>query len=297
LFVIGTERHESRRIDNQLRGRSGRQGDPGSTQFYISLHDYILRVFGGDRVKYYDILPIADDEAIQNGILSRLIEEAQKKIEGQNFDIRKHVTEYDDVINRQRTVVYSRRKKVLLNEGFEWRKETERSLYREVLRSLSQVQKPSGKKGIKLDELKQASQDLKNILPLADFDPEVIKILLTDNKFKYEKVATALHDKLTNQLKNRWEIYEESVQSGMARFVFLRAIDILWTEHLVTIDHLMDSVRLRGYSQKDPLVEFKQDGMSIFVSLLSEVDKEISDTIFKVSPDLVPAAILQTVAK
>ncbi|NJK71753.1 MAG: hypothetical protein HC932_05985 [Thermales bacterium] len=136
LFVIGTERHESRRIDNQLRGRSGRQGDPGKSQFYISLEDYILRVFGGDRMKYYNILPVADDEAIQNKLLSRLIEEAQKKIEGQNYDVRKYVTEYDDVVSRQRSVVYERRRKVLFDDGFEWEREIDNSLYRDVFRAV-----------------------------------------------------------------------------------------------------------------------------------------------------------------
>ena len=296
LFVIGTERHESRRIDNQLRGRAGRQGDPGMSQFYISLEDYVLRVFGGDRITYYkNILPIADDEAIQNKLLSGLIEEAQKKIEGQNFDVRKHVTEYDDVINRQRSVVYSRRRKVLLNEGFEWQKETEKSIYRAVLGALEIVQPPKNKKvGINLDELKKASTRLKSILGLADFDTNVLSVLLKDHKFKYDKVATILSEKLNYQLKTRWEIYEDKVQAALARFVFLRSIDVLWTEHLVTIDHLQDSVRLRGYSQKDPLVEFKQDGMDIFVGLLDEIDKEIAETIFKVNPELVPAGILQS---
>jgi preprotein translocase subunit SecA len=296
LFVIGTERHESRRIDNQLRGRSGRQGDPGMSQFYISLEDYVLRVFGGDRITYYkNILPIADDEAIQNRLLSGLIEEAQKKIEGQNFDVRKHVTEYDDVINRQRNVVYSRRKKVLLNEGFEWQQETEKAVYRAVLGCLEQVQKPSGRKAnINLDQLKKSSAQLKGILNLADFDTNVLSVLLKDHKFKYDKVAKILSEKLNYQLKTRWEIYENKIQSALSRFVFLRAIDVLWTEHLVTIDHLQDSVRLRGYSQKDPLVEFKQDGMDIFVGLLQEIDKEVADTIFKVNPELVPAGILQS---
>lgn len=295
LFVIGTERHESRRVDNQLRGRSGRQGDPGMSQFYISLEDYVLRIFGGDKMAYYkNILPIADDEPIQNKLLSSLIEEAQKKIEGQNFDVRKHVTEYDDVINKQRTVIYSRRKKVLLNEGFEWQKETEKALYREVVECLSQVKEPKGKlKMINIDQLKKASEDLKNILAIADFDVNVITVLLKDHKFNYDKVAKILSEKINYQLKTRWEIYEDRVKSALARFVFLRSIDILWTEHLVTIDHLQDSVRLRGYSQKDPLVEFKQDGMSIFMNLLQEINREVSGTIFKVTPELVPAGILK----
>jgi preprotein translocase subunit SecA len=294
LFVIGTERHESRRIDNQLRGRSGRQGDPGVSQFYISFQDYILRVFGGDRLAFYNILPVADDEPIVNRRLSWLIEQAQKKIEGQNFDIRKYVTDYDDVTNRQRTVIYARRKKVLLNQGFDWRKETEKSLSREITRALRQVEKPTGKKPINSEQLKRASADLKAILPLADFDQDVLKVFLQDHKYKYDKVSKLLLDKVLYQLKTRWDIYEEYVQSALARFVFLRAIDVLWTEHLVTVDHLMDSVRLRSYSQKDPLVEFKQDSMNIFMSLLSEIDKEIADTLFKVSPDLIPAGLLNS---
>jgi preprotein translocase subunit SecA len=296
LFVVGTERHESRRIDNQLRGRSGRQGDLGMSQFYISLEDYVLRVFGGDRITYYkNILPIADDEAIQNRLLSGLIEEAQKKIEGQNFDVRKHVTEYDDVINRQRNVIYSRRKKVLLNEGFDWQEETEKAVYRAVLGYLEQVKKPKGRKAsISLDQLKKSSSSLKNILNLADFDTNVLSVLLKDHKFKYDKVAKILSEKLNYQIKTRWEIYENKIQSALSRFVFLRAIDVLWTEHLVTIDHLQDSVRLRGYSQKDPLVEFKQDGMDIFIGLLQEIDKEVAETVFKVNPELVPAGILQS---
>jgi preprotein translocase subunit SecA len=295
LFVIGTERHESRRIDNQLRGRAGRQGDPGLSQFYISLEDYILRVFGGDRVSYYNILPIADDEAISNGILSRLIEEAQKRIEGQNYDIRKHVTEYDDVINRQRSVIYSRRRKVLLNEGFEWKDESQKSVIREVFRAIKQIQKPvNAKIGLDAKQLETASKELKEILALADFDADVLKVLITDYKFKNDKVATLLSDKLVHQLKTRWEIYEEKVQAAMVRFIFLRAIDVLWTEHLVTVDHLNDSVRLRGYSQKDPLVEFKQDGMSLFLNLLEEIDREVADSIFKVNPDIVPAGIMKS---
>jgi preprotein translocase subunit SecA len=295
LFVIGTERHESRRIDNQLRGRSGRQGDPGMSQFYLSLDDYIIRIFGGDRVAFFkNVLPIEDDEAIQNSMVAGLIEAAQKKIEGQNFDIRKHVTDYDDVINRQRNVVYSRRKKVLLNEGFDWQRESEKSIYNAVLSALEIVQKPRNKKvGIDQEELKMTSGILKSVLGLADFDTNVLAVLLQDHKFKYDKVAKILSEKLNYQLKTRWEIYEPRVQSALSRFVFLRAIDVLWTEHLVTVDHLQDSVRLRGYSQKDPLVEFKQDGMNIFVGLLDEIDKEVADTIFKVNPELVPAGILQ----
>jgi len=293
LFVIGTERHESRRIDNQLRGRGGRQGDPGASQFYISLEDFILRVFGGDRIGYFKILPIPEDEPLQHGLLNTIIEQAQKKIEGQHYDSRKHVTDYDDVINRQRQVVYARRQKVLLNDGFNWKDEVENTLYREVLRALSTVPKKQSATD-RATSLKQSNTDLKAILPLTDFDSDVLEVLLKDNKFDYKKIAQILVEKLEHQLKTRWEIYQENVQQGLARFVFLRAIDMLWTEHLVTVDHLNDSVRFRGYSQKDPLTEFKQDGMDLFIRLLEEIDKEISNTVFKVSPELVPVGIMKS---
>jgi preprotein translocase subunit SecA len=293
LLVIGTERHESRRIDNQLRGRAGRQGDEGQSQFYISLEDYIIRVFGGDRVQYYrNVLPIADDEAIQNGQISWLIEQSQKKIEGQNFDIRKHVTDYDDVINRQRTVVYSRRQKVLLNDGFEWEKEYEKAVTRFAFKTLSSVEKTSKKDKISSTQILFASQELKSVVNLPDFDVDVLSILIWDNKFNYIKIADIISEKINYQIKQRWEIYNPDAKMGMVRFAFLRAIDVMWTEHLVTIDHLQDSVRLRGYSQKDPLTEFKHDGMNGFVGLLEEIDAEISKTLLKLTPELVPAGIM-----
>lgn len=295
LFVMGTERHESRRIDNQLRGRSGRQGDPGETRFYISLQDFIIRVFGGDNVKLYDMMPIEDSESISNIALNYLIDEAQKKIESQNYDQRKNVTEYDDVSNRQRNVIYSRRNKVLLGDGFEWESETKKTLLNEVTRIVETISNHKNKKTIdkyKLS-LKTVSSDLKAILPITDFDEDVIELQYADTSYNKKKLVKIIHDKLVYQLNNRWEIYEGRVQYGLARFVFLRAIDILWKEHLVTISHLQDVVRLRAFSQKDPLVEFKQEGMNLFVLLLSEIDKEISRTLFKVSPDLVPVSMLK----
>jgi preprotein translocase subunit SecA len=293
LFVIGTERHESRRIDNQLRGRAGRQGDPGRSQFYISLEDYIIRVFGGDRISYYrNILPIADDEAIQNKSISWLIEQAQKKIEGQNFDIRKHVTDYDDVINKQRSVIYTRRQSVLLNEGFDWKSEVDKAISRSVYKIVSGVSKAGSKEKISTSELEKTSASLKNIVSLPDFDADILRVIFWEQKFNYAKCANIFADKILYQLKSKWESYEENTQMAITRFAFLRGIDVLWTEHLVTIDHLQDSVRLRGYSQKDPLTEFKHDGMASFVGLLDEIDMEVAATIFKITPELVPAGIM-----
>ncbi|NJS41526.1 preprotein translocase subunit SecA [Candidatus Gracilibacteria bacterium] len=202
LFVIGTERHESRRIDNQLRGRSGRQGDPGKSQFYISLEDYILRVFGGDRMKYYNILPVADDEAIQNKLLSRLIEEAQKKIEGQNYDVRKYVTEYDDVVSRQRSVVYERRRKVLFDDGFEWEREIDNSLYRDVFRAVDMLNgrlKKDSKEYKTLLDL--VSKELNSILKIDDF--KIINLEKTYKEYKYDskKIAVKFYEMLKSELE------------------------------------------------------------------------------------------------
>ncbi|NJL97265.1 hypothetical protein HC864_05710 [Candidatus Gracilibacteria bacterium] len=221
LFVIGTERHESRRIDNQLRGRSGRQGDPGKSQFYISLEDYILRVFGGDRMKYYNILPVADDEAIQNKLLSRLIEEAQKKIEGQNYDVRKYVTEYDDVVSRQRSVVYERRRKVLFDDGFEWEREIDNSLYRDVFRAVDMLNgrlKKDSKEYKTLLDL--VSKELNSILKIDDF--KIINLEKTYKEYKYDskKIAVKFYEMLKSELEKRWNIYEKDTKASMVRYVF-----------------------------------------------------------------------------
>ncbi len=294
LYVIGSERHESRRIDNQLRGRSGRQGDPGVSQFYVSLEDYILRVFGGDKVAYYaSILPMEEEESIELGFLSKLIEQAQKKIEGFHYDIRKNVTDYDDVVNRQRQVIYSLRKSVLLDSHFPWEKEIQKVVYGTVFRALKTIQPNKQKGKLFIENLDEVSQELQDIIPLGDFDPEVMEVFIKDHKFKVPKIAKIYTEKIITKLKERWEIYQEKVQHALARYVFLRAIDTLWTEHLVTIDHLMDSVRLRAYAQKEPLVQFKEESMQIFINLLEEIERECAKTIFKVTPEMLPTNLFK----
>ena len=293
LFVIGTERHESRRIDNQLRGRSGRQGDPGMSRFYISLEDYIIRVFGGDRAAYFKMLPIADHEAIENNLLNSLIEQAQKKIEGQNYDMRKHVTDYDDVINKQRQVIYTKRNSVLRNEGFDYRTEVSKSIYNTILNQLSTITKGQ-KKGEKHAAAKAASKVLNKIYKNDNFKTDKILENLKSTRWNHRKVAVNYAKFVDKKLDENWANHQDYAKSGMSRYIYLRAIDMLWTEHLVTIDHLNDSVRLRGYSQKEPLVEFKHDGMKVFQVLLKEIDKEIATTIFKVNPELVPHGIMQS---
>jgi len=218
LCVMGTERHDARRIDNQLRGRSGRQGDPGSTQFFVSLEDDLMRIFGGDRIKsLMTALKIPEDEPIQAGMLSGAIESAQEKIEGFNFDARHNLLEYDDVLNRHREIIYKRRKEFL------------------------EIQDLKGK--------------ILGLLEKAGFTEE-----------DYNKKEVELG---TENMK------------AMEKVVCLRVLDMLWQEHLSYMDHIRDSVRLRAYSGRDPLVEYKNEGHKAFGQLLAMLDANIADNIMK----------------
>lgn len=293
LYVFGTERHESRRIDNQLRGRSGRQGDAGSSQFYIALNDEILRNFGEDRLKIYQALPIPEDEAIQLSLIARLIEEAQKKIESYHYDNRKSVKEHDDVINKQRSVIYEKRMNILTNNGFDEKSELQKTLTREIARNFETLPKLNLKKIDKYQtQLVELSDNLKRIHPLPMFEVSEIKKSLINHKQNLAKIIPEYSEKSFESLMDKWKIYNTNVQHGMGRYLYLRGIDNLWTEHLITIDYLADSVRFVHYSQKTPLTEYKREGMRLFLDLLKEIDKEIARTAFKVSPDLVNPELL-----
>jgi len=276
LAVIGTERHESRRIDNQLRGRAGRQGDPGTSQFFLSLEDDLMRLFGGDRVKkMMETLGIPDDQPIEHGLISKSIESAQYKIEGFNFDARKHVLEYDDVMNKQRTIVYGRRRQ-LLQPTTKLTEQTWEMIEKELLELVNYHFAQEN------FEIRQLFVDASAILPLAATD-------VLDSRDPIE-----LSNHLTQIARRLWD--EKKAKMGdvvfeqMQKAISLRAIDTLWQEHLDTMEHLRDSVRLRGYGQRDPLQEFKNEGFSLFQRLLDEINKQIVYTIYKV--DLVPQPVV-----
>ncbi|MDP4000954.1 MAG: preprotein translocase subunit SecA [bacterium] len=272
LAVVGTERHESRRIDNQLRGRSGRQGDPGSSQFFLSLEDDLMRLFGGERVgKLMETLGIPEDQPIEHGLISKSIESAQTKIEGLNFDTRKHVLEYDDVMNKQRTTIYKKRRVILdSNEPIsEQILELIKAEIREVVNFHFQPDPPN---------IKEVYQVMSTVLPLTKEDVKELE--------KPNELTDYLCGLADQQYKAKKEKVGERVMSELEKFVYLRSIDTLWQEHLDTMEHLRDSVRLRGYGQRDPLLEFKREGYDIFQRLLLEIDKQVVYTIFKV--DIAP---------
>jgi preprotein translocase subunit SecA len=238
LFVIGTERHEARRIDNQLRGRAGRQGDPGETQFFISLEDDLLRVFGGEKIKQImEKFNFPEDQPIEHQIVSKVIEEAQAKVEGYNFDIRKHLLEYDNVINAQREKIYSERRKFLLNE-------------------------------IDVEEFFQ--QEFENLLK--EESEEVIKFIFkttqTDADYTQTNAENNLNQRVSALFYEKFNLFKENLGEEFKKIltnIILRTYDYLWIEHLHYLEDLKQSVGFRGYGQRDPLVAFKQESYKAFV--------------------------------
>ncbi len=276
LHVIGTERHEARRIDDQLRGRSGRQGDPGSSQFFVSLEDDLMRIFGGDRVKsMMDTLKVPEDQPIENKLVSKAIESAQGKIEGHNFDIRNHVLEYDDVMNKQRETIYSKRKEIL----------TKKNVKSEVLEMIDNEIKKIVNFHTQNEpwNYKEISEIAKSIFQAPDD---------LEQKLKEFKNQEQISDYLIELTQEAYQKKEKEVENGNMRkiekFVLLRSVDSLWMDHLDSMDHLRDSVRLRAYGQKDPLVEYKNEGIKMFQRLLDSIQSTVVNTIYKVS--LAPAA-------
>ncbi|EKE19119.1 MAG: hypothetical protein ACD_9C00128G0002 [uncultured bacterium] len=282
LYIIGTERHEARRIDNQLRGRSGRQGDPGATQFYVSLEDELMRRFGGDRLKnMMDTLGLPEDQPIQNAIISRTIESAQSKIEGYNFDIRKHVLDYDDVMNKQREVVYKKRKEILESEDV--KNEILSYVEEEIERTIS-VHCTGEEYEWNLDII---TTELQNIFPFSQADRKKLESLRDDkSKNTMEKISLMLEFAMS-KAKEAYIQKENEIGAPTLRQVeksiVLQTIDTLWMNHLDEIDYLRQGIGLRGYGQRDPLIEYKREAFHMFSHLMENMRSTTVKTIFKIS--------------
>ena len=278
LYAVGTERHESRRIDNQLRGRSGRQGDSGETRFFISLEDDLMRIFGGEQVsKVMNFLKMPEDTPIEHGMVSKAIEGAQRKVEGHNFDIRKHTVEYDDVMNQQRQIIYGIRHKVLVtadNQGLDLKEEILDKIAITISGMVSSFSEEQ-------DYLKLVEEYM-TIVPL---DQNSKKDL--EQRLREFQETEKLTEFLVNLTADFYNERENNVGSETARqmevFVYLNTIDQLWIEHLDTIDDLRSGIGLRGYAGRDPLVEYKKEAFDLFEKLVAEIDSEIVHRIFKVA--------------
>ncbi|MDO8565739.1 MAG: preprotein translocase subunit SecA [Candidatus Moranbacteria bacterium] len=285
LIIIGTERHEARRIDNQLRGRAGRQGDPGASQFFVSLEDELMRRFGGERMKsMMTTLGLPEDEPIQNALISKTIESAQSKIEGFNFDTRKHVLDYDDVMNKQREVVYRKRRTVL---GLsEFRDETLRLLAEELDHVISFHTALAESEW----NMKEIVAEGNGMFPALD-EKEALKRLeaIRDDRSKDEAEKRGLIlEYLMGEAKKAYSekegIFGKDIWNNVQRALYLRSLDTLWMNHLDEIDYLRQGIGLRGYGQRDPLIEYKREAYDLFLGLMDTVRKTYLMTILKIGP-------------
>ncbi|RQH44050.1 preprotein translocase subunit SecA [Okeania hirsuta] len=279
LHVIGTERHESRRIDNQLRGRAGRQGDPGSTRFFLSLDDNLLRIFGGDRVAgMMQAFGVEEDMPIESGLLTRSLEGAQKKVETYYYDMRKQVFEYDEVMNNQRRAIYAERRRVL--EGRDLKEQVIKYAEQtmdDIVEAYINPELPSEE--WELDKLVSKVKEF--VYLLADLTPEQLFDLSMDD------IKTFMHE----QVRNAYDIKEAQVnqiRGGLMRdaerFFILQQIDTLWREHLQQMDALRESVGLRGYGQKDPLIEYKSEGYELFLDMMTDIRRNVVYSMFQFQP-------------
>lgn len=283
LLIIGSERHEARRIDNQLRGRAGRQGDPGASQFYVSLEDELMRRFGGDKMKdMMDRLKLPEDQPIQNGIISKTIESAQSKIEGFNFDIRKHVLDYDDVMNKQREVIYKKRQAVLAD------KNTKDILFKMISEEINKIISIFRNAESEGWDSEKIFKDLSKITPLDEsLKNKIAEISRDKTKNESEKFSNSV-EFVFGEFKKRLgakekELGEESMNK-VRKLVMLQTMDTLWMNHLDEIDYLRQGIGLRGYGQRDPLIEYKKESYNLFALLMDNIRSSIVNTIYKISP-------------
>ena len=282
LFILGTERHEARRIDNQLRGRAGRQGDPGMSQFFVSLEDELMRRFGGDNlISLMTKLGLPEDQPIQNPIISRTIENAQSKIEGFNFDIRKHILDYDDVMNKQREILYKKRRAVL--EATNIKPEIMDNIREEIERAVS-ASLTAEDGNLEVEKIAENIQSMIGLSP--EVQNKLKEIVENRNKNTAELVGEAT-DYLAGVAKEIYNHKEQEVgeanMRAIEKSIALQTIDVMWMSHLDEIDYLREGIGLRGYGQRDPLVEYKREAFTMFSYLMDNIKSTITHTIFRVS--------------
>jgi preprotein translocase subunit SecA len=278
LHIVGTERHEARRIDNQLRGRAGRQGDPGSSRFYLSLQDDLMRIFGSDRISgLMQKLGMEEGVPIEHGMVTRAIERAQKQVEAQNFSVRKHLLEYDDVMNKQRENIYALRRQILEGairltdendqEEILGTREYVMTLAQELLDSIIETYAPrqADLEAWDLDALKRETQRIFAIDPASlDFSDQTS-----------DEIRDAIWDVIEKSYVEKETLVSREVLQRVERDIMLQVVDVQWKDHLYSLDHLKEGIGLRGYGQRDPLVEYKKESFALFQAMKDRVDEEI----------------------
>jgi preprotein translocase subunit SecA len=274
LHILGTERHESRRIDNQLRGRSGRQGDPGSSRFFLSLEDDLLRIFGAERIqKIMERLGMEEGEPIEHRWINSAIENAQKKVEAHNFDIRKHLLEYDDVMNKQREVIYARRRETLASE----------SLKDDVLEMATGI----GEEVVAAQISKDVHPDEWDWKALDDvlFKQFNFRLNLSDDQraeLKPEDVQQIVVERVQQIYDEKEQAFTPPVLRHLEKVIMLQTIDTLWKDHLLAMDHLKEGIGLRGYAQVNPLQAYQKEGFDMFEAMMGRIESDVVEKLYTV---------------
>ncbi len=270
LHIIGTDRHESRRIDNQLRGRAGRQGDPGSSRFFVSLEDDLMRIFGSEKISaIMQKLGMKEGESIEHSIISKSIEGAQKKVEAFHFEIRKHLLDYDNVMNQQRNVIYSLRRDIMQGESAD---EIVSETIENVIESMTEAHINSAER----PDFESFEKDIYSV-----FDME---FAFSSDRKVYQQELERLRTEISKKLEEKKEQFG-GYFAEVARFLYINVLDSKWKENLLHMDHLRDSVGLRGYGQKDPLNEYKREAYNLFVSMMNRINAEVVRFLFHVELD------------
>jgi preprotein translocase SecA subunit len=274
LHILGTERHESRRIDNQLRGRAGRQGDPGSSRFYLSLEDDLMRIFGADRIQgIMSRLGMEEGEPIEHGLVTRAIENAQKKVEAHNFDIRKHLLEYDDVLNKQREVIYNQRREVLKGETLkEEVLDMAAGLAAEVVSRYAEADAHASDRD--WTGLREGLAHQFNLR--FDLSPE------TTEGLKFEAVTELVMERINQVYEDKEKRFTAPMLRQLEKIIMLQTIDGLWKDHLLNMDHLKEGIGLRGYGQKNPLQEYQKEGFDMFEEMAHRIQEDVVQKLFTV---------------
>lgn len=300
LHVIGTERHESRRIDNQLRGRAGRQGDPGSSRFYVSTEDDLMRIFGGDRMKNtMQMLNVPADMPIESGIISKSVESAQKKVEGNNFDMRKHLVEYDDIINKHREAIYRRRREILEiadGEGDHGDKKLGDIILEYVKAEIDKIVTFNCVGNVRDWNIKEIGETITTIFNLSETEKNELENIRNSES---SDIGQALITYLNDLAKTKYDNLSQAIVGiGVAMLeiekgILIRSIDQLWVEHLETMDYLRSSIGLRGYGQRDPLVEYKKESFRLYQELNDLIRAQVVYSIYKTGEaiDMAPEII------
>lgn len=279
LYVIGTERHESRRIDNQLRGRAGRQGDPGETRFFVSLEDDLMRIFGGEQIsRLMTFFNFPEDQPLSHSMVSKAIEQAQIKVEGFNFDIRRHLVDFDDVLNKQREIIYSLRRDILtaLDKDPKKFKETIFKIFKEEINLLVNNYL-SLNDSYNQQEVEKLIKEINFIILV---NPKEIESRI--KKKEITSLTAFLEKKVIDEYQAKEKKFGAHVWNNVARMIFLTTIDKYWTEHLTSIEDLREGINLRGYAQLDPLVEYKNEAYSMFEHLIGAINFEATRRLFKI---------------